>query len=151
MRNGLTRSLIGCRNSQGLTDMEQHFVTFYSPGTFFAEQDTKPIDSWDVDAAIEMARGITQRYNARPYGFQFTTRTRKDDELDSSVSAKSNLYYLGGRIETLEEVEARNNPDEKILRSNMRGNGWDRIVVNDNSWRTTQPLEADDVILDVVL
>jgi len=27
----------------------------------------------------------------------------------------------------------------------------DRIVVNTNSWRMTQPLHADDVVLDVVL
>lgn len=131
--------------------MQKHFVTFYSPGTFVAEDTTRPIDSWDVDAAIEMARGITERHGAVPYGFRFTTRSRSDGELDSKVTAKSNLYYLGGRVETLAEVEARDDPKETILRSNMRANGYDRIVVNDNSWRWTQPLGADDVVLDVDL
>jgi hypothetical protein len=30
----------------------------------------------------------------------------------------------------------------------MRCNGYDRIVVNTNSWRWTQPLGEDDEVLD---
>src|SRR4051812_893169 len=106
--------------------MEAHFVTFYSPGTFVAEDTTKPIELWDVDAAVKMARDIHERYNAVPYGFRFTTRTRADDELDSKVTAKSGLYFLGGKIETVAEVEARNDPAEHILLANMKGNGYGR-------------------------
>lgn len=131
--------------------MEKHFVTFYSPGTFVAETNELPIDAWDTEKAVELARGIKQRYGARPYGFRFSTRSRGPDDLDSKVTAKSPYYFLGGRVETLAEVEARNDPKESILRSNMRGNGYDRIVVNDNSWRWTQPLDAGDVVLDVTL
>lgn len=127
--------------------MEQHFVEFYSPGTFVPEVSTKPIDSWDVDQAIEMAKEIVERYGARPFGFRFITRTREDDELDSHVSARSNLYYLGGRIETKAEVFARNDPNESILRSNMDANKIERIIVNDNSWRFAAALHDDDVIL----
>lgn len=129
--------------------MERHFVTFLSPGTFFSEETEKPIDSWDIDKAVEMSRSIKERYGAIPYGFYFTTRARNDDELDSKRVAKSNLYYLGGRIETIEEVIARNDPDENILRKNMINNNVERIVVNDNSWRHSAPLKDDDVILDV--
>lgn len=131
--------------------VSQDFVVFYSPGTFFAEQTSKPIEGWDVDKAVEMARAVTERYNARPYGFRFITRTREEDELDSSISASSGLYYLGGRVETLDEVKARNDPNEEILRSNMECNGWDRVVINDNSWRWTQPLEDGDTVLDIKL
>src|SRR5687767_6122315 len=131
--------------------MEKHFVTFLSPGTFLSESTEKPIESWDVDAAVKMARDIKERHGAVPYGFRFTTRTRADDELDSKVTASSGIYYLGGKVETLEEVEARNAPDEHILRSNMRGNGYAKIVVNDNSWRFTAPLRDGDVVLDVDL
>src|SRR5512135_2906984 len=60
--------------------MERHFVTFYSPGTMVAEQTVKPIDSWDVEATIEMARSITERHNARPYAFRFSTRTRDEGD-----------------------------------------------------------------------
>ncbi len=128
--------------------MEKHFVTFYSPGTFVAETSERPIDSWDVETAKEMAHGIVERHAATPYGFQFTTRSRGPDDLDSAESARSPFYHLGGRVETLAEVEARNDPKEEILRSNMRGNGYAKIVVNDNSWRSTSPLGETDVILD---
>lgn len=128
--------------------MEKHFVTFYSPGTFVSEETTREISSWDVKAAMKMAHGITERYNATPYGFRFSTRSRGDKDLDSKVTTRSPFYWLGGRIETLEEVDARNDPKEEILRSNMRGNGYNKIVVNDNSWRFTAPLGKDDVMLD---
>ena len=44
--------------------VSKDFVTFYSPGTFFAEETTKPIDQWNPAAALAMAEGITKRYNA---------------------------------------------------------------------------------------
>lgn len=131
-----------------MAKIEKHVVTFYSPGTFVAETSDRPIDSWDVNKAMEMAHDITERYGATPYGLQFTTRSRGDKDLDSKRAAESPFYHLGGRIETLAQVEARNDPKEEILRSNMRGNGWDKIVVNDNSWRSTRPLGETDVMLD---
>lgn len=53
--------------------MEKHFVRFLSAGTFVAEETVMPIEEWDVDQAIEMVRNITERYGAKPYGFQFVT------------------------------------------------------------------------------
>lgn len=130
--------------------MEAHFVTFFSPGTFLAESSTKPIDSWDVEVAKGMAREVKECYQAVPYGFQFSTRSRSDVDLDSKVTAKSQMYYLGGKVETLEEVKARatNSDSDRILVSNMEGNGWHKIITNTNSWRWTQPLEDGDVVLD---
>lgn len=128
--------------------MKQHFVTFLSPGTFVAETNVKPIASWDVNLAMDMARTIVQRYNATPYAFQFTTRGRSDSDLDSAVIATSPTYYLGGVIETLEEIEARNDPKERILATNMRGNGYARVIRNENSWRWTQPFNDGDVRLE---
>lgn len=128
--------------------MKKHFVTFFSPGTFFDEEREKPIDSWDVEAAAKMAHEVVERYNATPFAFQFSTRTRGPDDLDSHESARSPTYYLGGRIETREEIEARNDPKEDILRSNLRSNDIARVIVNDNSWRTVRPLKPTDTILD---
>lgn len=128
--------------------MQKHFVTFYSPGTFVSETSTKEIDSWDVQVAQRMAASIEERYGAKPYGFRFSTRTRGPDDLDSTVTATSPTYYLPHcKVETLEEIEARNDPKESILRSNMRGNGYDRIVVTTEGWKWTQPLSANDVVL----
>ena len=127
--------------------MEAHFVTFYSPGTFVAESSSLPIDSWDVAKAKAMAGEVKERYGATLYGFRFTTRTREDNELDSKVTATSPTYYLGGTVETLEQVKARATDKERILVANMEGNKWDRIITNNNSWRWIQPLEEDDVVL----
>lgn len=128
--------------------VEKHFVTFYSPGTFVAETSEKPIEKWDIDLAKQMARDIKERYNATPYGFRFTTRGRDDNDLDSRVIASSPLHYLGGKVETLGQVKARATDKDAILISNMEGNGWDRIITNDNSWRWTQPLNDDDIVVE---
>jgi len=129
--------------------MKACFVIFFSPGTFCSEQTSMPIDSYDVDKAVEMAKEIVERYNARPYGFCFVTRERKETELDSRETHRSGMYYLGGKIETLAEVEARHDQRDEILLSNMRANNYDRIIVTNNSWRWTQPFHKDDTLLDV--
>lgn len=129
--------------------MKAHFVTFYSPGTFVSEQTEKPINSWDVEKATAMAHEINERYGATPYGFRFTTRTRGEADLYSRESAHSPFYHLGGKIMTLEDVR-REMPDSGILISNMECNGIEKVVVNDNSWRSVHPLEKGDVVLDFV-
>lgn len=128
--------------------MQKHFVIFFSPGTFIAEQSEYPIESWDVQKAIEMAQSVKERYNTTPYGFQFTTRERKDNELDSREVERSGMYFLGGEVLTVEQIRERNDPKERTLLLNMEGNGWDKIVVNTNSWRWTEPLRKGDVVLD---
>lgn len=128
--------------------LSKHFVTFYSPGTFVAEQTTREIDSWDIDQAIRIADEISERHRATPYGFKFTTRSRSENELDSEVVSSSSLYYLGGEVLTLQDVTSRNDPEDEILISNMEGNGWNRIIINSNSWKWTQPLKDDDIVLD---
>ena len=128
--------------------MRKHFVVYYSPGTLVHETSSREIESWDVEKAVAMAATIHERHGATPFAFQFTTRERGEDDLDSRQVANSPMYYLGGRIETIEEIEARNDPNERILLDNMRYNGWGKVVINDNSWRVTQPLLDGDVVLD---
>ena len=128
--------------------MEKHFVTFFSPGTFFAEESARPIKTWDVEAAKKMAREITERYNATPFGFRFTTRRRGRNDLDSKVVKTSGMYYLGGKVETLAQVKARATKDDRILVSNMECNKVKRIITNTNSWRYTGELHNEDVVLD---
>lgn len=131
--------------------MQKHFVTFLSPGTFVPERTSREVEWWDVSAAVAMARGIVERHGARPYGFFFTTRERGPNDFDSREVKESPTYYLGGTVETLEQVETRNDPSEQILRSNMRNNDIKRIITNRNSWKATLPLNDGDVVLDVDL
>ena len=132
-------------------EMQKHFVTFYSPGTFVSESTTKPIDSWDVEKAVKMAMTISERHGARPYGFQFSTRERRADELDSRQAKTSGIYYLGGKVLTLANVEARKDPNDNILISNMKCNKIAAVVENCNSYRSTMELRKGDVVLDVTL
>ena len=129
--------------------MKQHFVTFFSPGTFVSEETTKPIDSCHVGQAVEMSKTILERYNAIPYGFQFTTRERGENDLDSKKTKQSPMYYLGGTVLTVADIEARNDPKDRILLSNMRCNRWERVIENTNSWKTVRPLMPEDVVLDM--
>lgn len=128
--------------------MKKHFVTFYSPGTFCSEETTREIESWDVNAAHDVALTIKERHGAVPYGFRFTTRSRGENDLDSKVTDRSCFYWLGGKVETLAMVEARNDPNEEILRSNMRNNNIKRIITNTNSYKFTGSMGDDDVVLD---
>jgi len=133
--------------------MEKHFVTFDSPGTMFNETTTREVESWDIENAVEMARTITERYGARPYAMSFQTidKSGTDWDVEEKVTSKSPRYFLGGTIFTLAEVEAKNDPKDSILISNMKCNGWERIVENNNSWKCVQPLMPEDVVLDVDL
>lgn len=131
-----------------LVTMTKHFVTFYSPGILFAESTSKPIESWDVGEAIIMAESVLERHGAKPYGFRFETHSREDEDLDSHISDKSCMYYLGGIIETIEDIQKRNDPEERILLSNMRNNNWNKIIVNNNSWKYTGVFNEGDVLLD---
>jgi hypothetical protein len=128
--------------------VEQHFVTFYSPGTLFSEETSKKIKSWDVDEAIKMVHGIKERHGATPYGFRFSTRGRGHDDLDSRQTAESNMYFLGGKTLSLQDIIDRNDPKDKTLIANMEGNGYDYVVENTNSWKTTLPLNDGDKVSD---
>lgn len=124
--------------------MKAHFVTFYSPGTLFSEDTTKPIDSWDVEKAKKMSKGITERYNQKPFCFVFSTRERTDTDLDSKVVKTSAKHYLGGRVMTIDEIESELGKDS-ILAGNMRCNNWKKAIKCPAG--NFQPFEKGDVIV----
>lgn len=129
--------------------MIKNYVTFMSPGTFVAESSTKEIDSWDTNEAVKMSKSIVERYGAKPYCFYFTTRERTDVDFDSKETKRSGLYYLGGKVKTIKELKAENNPKNKILISNMECNGWERVIETNNSYLWTQPLNSGDTVLEI--
>lgn len=123
----------------------KHYVTFYSPGTLMSEQITMEIDSWDTRKAVGMAEQVIERHGARPYAFVFKTFAGDKGCQSYSESAK---HFLGGKLDTYDDVVARNDPGERILRSNMSNNGIWIVCVNTNSWKSTMPFEARDKIVD---
>lgn len=137
--------------------MRKHQVTFYSPGTLFSESSTFDIESWDPVKAVAMSETIKERYNAKPYGFVFSTLLTHDDvpdgeggflQVESKTVKKSGVHFLGGRLETYDDVVARKDPKEDILQSNMRCNEDWIICINTNSFRSTMPFNVDDVIVN---
>lgn len=131
-----------------MSTVTKHFVLFFSPGTFVSEVTERPVDAWDVEIAKGMAATVKELHDATPYGFQFITRSRGPHDLDSKVTKRSPMHYLGGQVLTLADVKARHDPKDSILIANMEGNKIARVIQNDNSWRVTIPLDDKDVVLE---
>ena len=129
--------------------MMKQFVRFYSPGTLFSETREIEVAAWDTAKAIELSKDITERHGAKPYGFSFYTKVRGDNDFDSHTESESGMYYINGVIETLEDVIARNDPGDEILISNMKGNGWGRVVTTSNGYRATHPFRDVDQVVSV--
>jgi hypothetical protein len=125
-------------------EMEKHFVEFFSPGSFVAENSTKPIDSWDVDKAVAMSKKVTERYGATPYAFRFVTRSRGKNDLDSTITKTSGMYYMNCKVQTVKDLDP---VADEILISNMKCNKWDKIVTTTKGYRWSQPLNKGDVVL----
>lgn len=133
---------------------EQHFVTYVSPGTFFHETTSKPIEAWDPPMAVRMEEGVVERCGARPYCFYFETRLVADDlhdgrggtlRVEPRTLRKSGNYFLGGTKVTLAEMEASG---EEIAASNMRCMGCSTAIVSTRSYKVIRPFEGDDCIVD---
>lgn len=137
--------------------MREHSIEFMSPGTFYSETSTCKVPEWDPRLAVRKAMKITERYNATPYGFRFLTHLTQPDvpdgeggflKVEPKEIASSGTYFLGGTIETYEEICERNLDDERNLRSNMLCNDYPLVVVNTNSWKSTLPFTEKDKLLD---
>ena len=130
----------------------QDFVRFLSPGSFFDETTEKPVESWDIKTACKMAKEITERHGARPYGFEFLTKlvagTIDDGEGgELEVKAKtiktSGTYYIHGVLVPFEKA------DGDIMRSNMRINGWPIACETTNGYRHMGIFNPDDFVVSL--
>ena len=130
-----------------MTEMRQNFVEFFSPGTMVAEITVMEITDWDIGKAKRMAKSISERYNATPYAFQFLTKSRGEQDLDSKVVKRSEVFFVHCKVQTLEQLVWRDDPKEEILRQNMEINGWDRIATTVTGWKWSQPMGERDVCL----
>lgn len=128
--------------------MKKHYIHFMSPGTFVSEETVIEVEKHDVNEAMDKARKIKERYNAKPYCFYFSTRERNADDFEPRTVFISGNYYLGGKVETIEEIEKRALPSEAILLDNMKNNGWEKVITNSNSWKITVPFNDDDIALE---
>ena len=118
----------------------KNYVTFYSPGTLFSEITRKEIAIWDIQDAVEISKTIKERYGASPYAFRF-----------ENEEEKSKMYYISGKIKTLREIEEENNKENRILISNMRSNGWGKVVYTFTPYKAVHPFdEENDILLEEI-
>jgi len=127
--------------------VKKNYVTFYSPGTMVAETTKREVSSWNVDKALKMMEDIKERHGATPYGFCFTTMKRGLRDFEPKETARSGMYYVNCKVQTLEEMEKTHNPAESTLLQNMKTNGWDKIVTTTSGWTWSHPLQDGDIVL----
>jgi len=132
----------------------KHFVQFFSPGTLVSETTTEPIASWDIAAAVALAKDVLERHGAKPYGFQFLTRIVAepvpDDEggtleVKSREVERSGTHYITGELLFAHEATS---PDQRTLLANMKCNRWPICIENRNSYRFTGVFNENDRIVD---
>lgn len=68
--------------------------------------------------------------------------------MQSREVERSGVYYLGGEILTYEQMVEINDPSDEVLRSNMRANDFPLVIINRNSWKSANPFNEEDVLLD---
>ncbi len=140
-----------------MTVTKKHYVVFESPGTMFAETSSKEIGEWSPALAVRMAYDVVERHNAKPACFRFKTMLVSPPidggqggtlEVVPKTVRKSGRYFINGTLRTLDDVELAADPDERILMANMAGNDWPIVCETRNSFRSTQPFEREDFVVD---
>lgn len=107
------------------------YVTFLSPGAFFAEQTSQAVPDRDPDHAAAMAPSYSYAFTFHDVVSCVAVLPDGDEViLSSSAREKSACYYIGGTLMTVPDVERLNDDggDYDILLSNMRSNGWLTVV-----------------------
>ena len=117
------------------------FVRFYTPGLIVAETQTADVATLDPMAVA---------WPDNAYAF---TLHERDDVVDGGETYRGEARQVGpmyyhpeSRVMTAEEIAARNDPTDRILLSNMRGNQWPRVVYSRwGNW--PQPYDAEKCVV----
>jgi hypothetical protein len=117
------------------------YVEFLFAGSFVDEKSIQPIES------CELSDLTLPKY---AFGFQFYKRTEAEvdgEKLIGQMRDASKLHYIG-EVFTAVDIEKLPDPNGNrfdILLSNMRANGWPKVVRT--SAGNFKPLEKDVVVL----
>jgi tRNA/tmRNA/rRNA uracil-C5-methylase (TrmA/RlmC/RlmD family) len=103
--------------------MKKHFVTFLSPGTFFNEETTKPIDSWDVAKALEMSKTVVERYEQRPYVIQTCRGKFQPFEADDTLLSDE-IQLQAQTASTVSVTQAKPQPKPERRFTLRRDYAW---------------------------
>ncbi len=121
----------------------EHYAQFYFPGMIVADTSNKKVESRDPYKVV-IPKGA--------YCFRLFSR---DVVIDGKKRYEGENYDYTGMfyrsdavVMSLKEVKAHK-PEERILISNMEGNGWNRIIFSKFGDRLgwPQPFEDGDTVL----
>lgn len=116
----------------------KHYVEFLYPGSFFNESSAREVETRDP-SAVQTPR--------EAFGYKFFDRQEyvaQDGEvLVGEPRNRSGTHYFG-RLMSLADVK-REVPDSDILQSNMKSNGWKKVVRTRHG--NFQPFEKGDLVV----
>lgn len=113
-------------------------------GFFLSEVDDFYVSYGKVDDLESICKLVRKRYGDMAFGFRRLRPFGNDDEyLDPGW-----IYICGGKVESAKEVLSRDDPKEKILRSNIRCNKIAAILKTPVG-KTFQFDPKKDIVLDV--
>lgn len=99
----------------------KHYVTFYYPGIMFDEDETRELAE----------RGKVGKVPKGAFGYQEWDREEieRDGEVLRGKPKNHGPMIYFGEVYTVADVERlKPQSDYRVLLSNMRGNGYDRVV-----------------------
>lgn len=131
--------------------IRRSYVEFLYPGTLIAEREAEPIALRDP-ALVE----VPEKAFAFRFFDKLTVVVREgaeDIELRSDRINESGMYYLGGEVYSLPELEhifpeatVLTQQEATVLTQNMRNNNWVQVIKTRlGNW---QPFEEGDRLLD---
>lgn len=117
--------------------MEVTYIEFMHPGTFLAEASSRAVPSRELPETIP----------GRTTGYRFFTRQETEvngEKLVGQPKEYSGWTYFGTE-RTAEEVQALDDDRYRVLRSNVRINGWKRVV--QTTYGNWYPLQDEDRVI----
>ncbi len=126
-----------------MADNVKQMVEYVYPGIIVSESSSKQMSQRDPREAVIMAPESS-------YAFRFYEVTKAldlgaDFKVTPVARNHSAWHYIDGQIFTVADVEARQDPSDEILISNMKCNGYDRVVkCRTGNW---VPMSEGDVVV----
>jgi len=116
--------------------MDVTHIEFLYPGTFFAESSSRPVPCRELPATIP----------GQATGYRFFTRHEAVVDGEKLVGQPKNYspWTYFGKEFTLEQVQAMEGDRSRILLSNMRTNGYGRVV--QTAYGNWYPLNDGDTV-----
>ena len=123
-----------------------HFVTYLFSPDSCSKPITVPSPAWDPRHAIERIDTVCGTHRHRPHRFYFTTP--HDANHGFTNPTRSHMYYLGGFVETQQQVLERTSPQSPLYRSMVDKNVHQVVTIQRDTIHT-YPLTPNDIVMNM--